>query len=466
MIARASAHRALFAVLCVAGTGCAYYNGLYNAKDLARRAERAAERGREFEARSLWGQVAVKAETVLVRFPRSKHADEARFLLGRSLERTGECRRAVTPLGQVVREARDPVRTDAAAMLLSTCLSQSGDVEGAGLAIEGLLQSADPARRAEAEWRTGVAYRLRGRTAEAVELLGRSTHPMARRELAAALAEAGRVEESIALSDSLITERDALAPWGAVFRGIARHAPARVGPLLDRVIAGTALPPDSAATWLWQDGERALPGDTARALERLASAQAAAPGRPTAIEAQLRAIELRLAPAADDLLLDSLSLLLEEAPQSSSAAFARSRQLLNNATRLGAMYDSVRLMAPQGDLRAFILGELMRDSLGARRLAANLWQGIVDSLPTSPYAPKALLAILALERAPVDLATLEGRFPASPYVVTLRGQDDPAFRALEDSLARFARIYRAPPRPTARPGRRPAATTPSPTEVP
>jgi tetratricopeptide (TPR) repeat protein len=455
---RIAALRSLLSVLCLAGAGCAYYNGLYNAKDLARRAERASERGREFEARSLWGQVAVKAETVLVRFPRSKHADEARFLLGRSLERTGECRRAVPPLVEVVRDAKDPVRTDAAAMLLSTCLTQAGDIEGAGLAVERLLQSADPDRRAEAEWRTGVAYRRRGRSVEAVELLRRSTHPNARRELAAALADAGRIDAAIALSDSLIAERDALAPWGTVFAGIARHAPDQVAPLLERVIAGTALTPDSAATWLKEDGERALPGDTARAMAQLEAAHAAAPGRPVAIEAQLRVLELRLAVAADDQLLDSLPLLLEDAPPSSSRAFVKSRQLLSNAVRLGVMYDSVRLSAPQGDLRAFVLGELMRDSLGAHRLATNLWRGIIDSLPASPYAPKALFALTALERGGTDLEMVAARYPTSPYVVALRGGDDPAFRILEDSLARFARVYRALPRAAARPPQRPATT--------
>ena len=61
---------------------CAYYNGLYNAKDLARRAEKAERQGKTLEAQDLWGQVAVKAETVLVRHPHSKWTEEARFLHG------------------------------------------------------------------------------------------------------------------------------------------------------------------------------------------------------------------------------------------------------------------------------------------------------------------------------------------------------------------------------------------------
>jgi hypothetical protein len=445
--------------------GCAYYNGLYNAKDLARRAERAAARGREFESRSLWGQVSVKAETVLVRFPESKHADEARFLLGQSLERTGECRRAVAPLEQVVRDAKDPVRTDEAAVLLSTCLMQAGDVEGAGLAVERLLQSPDPARRGEAELRTGVAYRRRGRTAEAIELLGRSTHPWARRELVAALAEGGRVDAALALSDSLIAERDSLAPWGAVLHGVARHAPGQVGPLLDRVLGGAAVSPDSAAAWLREDGERALPGDTARAMTRFAAAYATSRTRPAAMEAQLRALGLRLAVALDDTLIDSLPALLEDVPPSTGNAYLKARQLVSNAARLGALYDSVALQAPQGDLRAFVLGELLRDSLGAGRLAAKLWRGIIDSQPNSPYAAKAMLALTTVEPGTGNIEAAVTRYPTSPYLVALRGGDDPAFRILEDSLARFARAYRTPARAPARPGRRPAAATPPPGNV-
>ena len=57
--------------------GCAYYNGLYNAERLVRSAEKAEREGRTGEASGYWGEAAVKAETVLARFPTSKWADPA-----------------------------------------------------------------------------------------------------------------------------------------------------------------------------------------------------------------------------------------------------------------------------------------------------------------------------------------------------------------------------------------------------
>jgi hypothetical protein len=366
----------------------------------------------------------------------------------------------------VVREAKDPARTDQAAVLLSTCLMQGGDLAGAGLAVERLLESTDPAQRAEAELRAGVAYRRLGRTAEAIDLLGRSVHPGAPRELVAALADAGRVDDAVALSDSLIAAQDSLVPWGAVLEGIARHAPGRVGPFLDHLLARGNVSRDSAAAWLQQDGERVLPADTAQALRRFAAAYANSPTRPAGMDAHLRALGLRLAVADDDVLIDSLPGLLEDVPPSTGNAYLKARQLASNAARIGVLFDSVAVLAPQGDLRAFILGELLRDSLGADRLAARLWRGIVDSLPESPYAAKAFLALGSLGEGQATVDSLATRFPASPYLIALQGGDDAAFRLLEDSLARFARAYRTPPRPPARPGRRPAAAAPSSTDLP
>ena len=68
---------------------CAYYNGLYNANRLAADAARARREGRPAEARSLWEQAAIKAESVAVRHPRSRYRDRARLLQGESLREAG-----------------------------------------------------------------------------------------------------------------------------------------------------------------------------------------------------------------------------------------------------------------------------------------------------------------------------------------------------------------------------------------
>ena len=82
---------ALLLVACLPLAGCVYFNGVYNARRLTRQAEQAEKDGRQFEAQSLYGQVAAKAESVLVRHPRSGYVDDMRYLRGNALARTRNC---------------------------------------------------------------------------------------------------------------------------------------------------------------------------------------------------------------------------------------------------------------------------------------------------------------------------------------------------------------------------------------
>ena len=95
-------------LLLVGVTACAYYNGLYNANRLVGEAEKAQREGRSGEARSLWSQAAVKAESVATRYPKSKWRDDALYLWGQGLMEAGECRRAENPLALAVDSSPDP----------------------------------------------------------------------------------------------------------------------------------------------------------------------------------------------------------------------------------------------------------------------------------------------------------------------------------------------------------------------
>jgi hypothetical protein len=64
--------RLTLAATLVSTGACVYYNGMYNANRLARSARKAEREGRTFQANGLWGQVATKAESVVVRHPTSK----------------------------------------------------------------------------------------------------------------------------------------------------------------------------------------------------------------------------------------------------------------------------------------------------------------------------------------------------------------------------------------------------------
>lgn len=418
--------------------GCAYYNGLYNAEDLAHRAEHAEKQGRAFEAKSLWAQAAVKAETVLVHHPRSRWTEEARWLDGKALERSGNCRAALAPL-QATLDAHDARRADDAALRLAACQVALGDAGAAGFAVERLVNSPDPHIRAEARWRTGATYRRVGRGPEAVTLLRGSRHPRARGELAAALADVGDVSGALALADSLLAEPDTLAPWGAIFASIASRDRPAASALIDR--ARPALHPsiDSAQAWLDADAERWLPVDTGRAYARLREVRAAGPERVAGFGALLVLLRHRLSLSDDPRILDTVRTELADIPPTAGEATFEGQTLLRLAELAATRLDSIAPDDGQGDLRGFLLGELLRDSLQAPGLAIGVWRRVVQDHPASPYTPKVLLALAAADRAPPDsiLAVLRASYPTSPYLLAYLGAEDPGYRVLEDSLYRF-----------------------------
>ena len=86
----------------------------------------------------------------------------------------------------------------------------------------------------------------------------------------------------------------------------------------------------------------------------------------------------------------------------------------------------------------------MRDSLAAPHLAGRLFVGFARTHPGSPFAPKALVAALAVLPDAHDslVAALDARYPASPYTLALRGADSPAFAAAEDFLAQSLGVER------------------------
>ena len=86
---RRSDHLPFWLVLLTVAIGCAYYNGLYNANRLADEARKAEREGRRSEARPLWTQVAVKAESVATRYPDSSYRDDALHLQGHEVTERG-----------------------------------------------------------------------------------------------------------------------------------------------------------------------------------------------------------------------------------------------------------------------------------------------------------------------------------------------------------------------------------------
>ncbi len=112
----------------------------------------------------------------------------------------------------------------------------------------------------------------------------------------------------------------------------------------------------------------------------------------------------------------------------------------------------------------FRRAEVARDSLQATTLAARLFLDVAARDPASLYAPKALIAALALlpDRRDSIVAVLDSRYGESPYTRAFRGEASLAYAAAEDSLAKAlgvptARIVSTPAGPrfgVPSPGRR------------
>jgi hypothetical protein len=86
----------------------------------------------------------------------------------------------------------------------------------------------------------------------------------------------------------------------------------------------------------------------------------------------------------------------------------------------------------------FRVAELARDSLHAPTLAGQLFLDAAAADTASVYAPKALVAALAVlpDRRDSIVALLDTRYAASPYTRAFHGEPSVAYAAAEDSLAR------------------------------
>ena len=121
--------------------GCAYYNGMWSAERLARDARRQEAKGLEAEAKLSWGRAALKAESVLVRHPRSRWADDALVLQGEGLARSGACAAAASPLGRALQAVTDDALRERAALTAAGCALLNGKVYEADRLLAPVLAS-------------------------------------------------------------------------------------------------------------------------------------------------------------------------------------------------------------------------------------------------------------------------------------------------------------------------------------
>jgi hypothetical protein len=420
--------------------GCVYYNGMYNANRLAKSARKAERDGRQFQATSLWGQVITRADSLVARHPRSKYADEAKVLRGLALARLGQCPAAIGPLDNLSLIDRRDDLTEEAVLALGRCQLEVGDAARADLAFVQISESRDSTRRQEARFRRARALRMTGRYEEALALMRETPDPRGRNDLLLALVGTGHSDEAFALADSLLAMKDTTVVWDSVVVTLGRQDPRMASALVGRLQKDPRLTPELRARRLYEDGLRLANVDSVSSRARLEEAARSPGANESGERARLRLLRLQLGDARtlDDLAApgDSLAAMAGR----TSSVTAEAELMAATVARLRQLPDSAAPVVPRGDLRLFLGAEAVRDTIGSPSLAAALFRRLADDWPASPYAPKALLAAERLDPTDPDAsrARLDSLYADSPYLAMARGEDAPAYRALEDSLQAYA----------------------------
>jgi hypothetical protein len=264
--------------------------------------------------------------------------------------------------------------------------------------------------------------------------------------------------------DSLRVARDTLAPWPELFAAFAAHDADGASRLAGALGADSTLPAALRARLLLDDAVRLASRDTTQAEARFVEALALEARGPLVAEIHYQHMVARLRRAATAEAVDSAVAPARDLDDLQGPYSVRLAQLAAGARRVIATGDSTSAATPHGDLRVFLAAELARDTLGADEFARRQFARVAEEWPASPFAPKALMALAALDDTGADslLELLRSRYPASPYVRFGLGEEAPELAALEDSLRRFVITFnpeggrRAAPRPT-RPAPQPTA---------
>ena len=421
-----------FFILLAAGSGCVYYNGLWNAHRWAADAEKQERDGRSEAAVISWSQAAVEAESVAAHHPHSRWFPDALVTAAEGLAGSQDCTTAASYFTRIPPATKDSALLERAALAQATCALAAGDVDGTEAFAKPVLTSKDRQRRSRAALLAGRAAARRGAFDEAAALLRRSPERRAGVEEILALLDAGRTERADSLCDALIRRRPLEEDWDSIFASFTRNAgPDVTSRVVGRVVPRARLTGGERARLYLADGFRMLAdGKPSAADFRFLQAFKAAPDSAEADKAQVARVWARAAQAAA---IDSIP------------AFAAA--LAPYAARGGGAGDARRLLGLLSQLSspdttvtgAFRAGEVAHDSLYADPLAASLLLGFAHRHPGSVFAPKAIVAAIPLSPQLADSLSreLDGRYAASPYSLALRGAPSPGYDVAEDSLARL-----------------------------
>jgi hypothetical protein len=457
-------------LLILSTASCAYFNGVYNARQAEKRGDSMLRRGRDAEASTHFAIVAEKAETVLVRHGDSKWADEARLLAGRGWARAGQCSRAIPHLEFAL--ANDPLdaeQREEAHLALGICrLETSRYVEAESPLVH--------VRESKARWRASpraiAAARSalrRGATDEALGYLAETGTSIAEWELIAAYV----ARPALARAESLLTRRadagdyrpELLAFLPRLWNAGRRDA---VSDIIDRYAESRLRSGQRArlhlayGDLLMQTGADSAAAAHFEITQRLL--RDSLPGRQAAV--RLTALTVRNLSSMTDV----------ENVIGRTSEFAAQVPL---QVRLQQNLLFLRILLERTDYTGaslFLAGEIARDSLQAHPLAHDIFMRVPNTYGNSPVAPKALLAaaMLVPDSAEAYHARVREQYGSSLYTLSLDGRDTPAIgrinrgdqllqqawilgsKALTDSLNAMRRAREARQNPNVAAGNAPA----------
>jgi hypothetical protein len=414
-------------------SACAYYNGLYNAKVELAAGDALARAGRETEAAARYAAATAKAETVLVRYPRTRWRPDAVNVAARAAAFSGEC---ATARGHFAEALATPAKDASARELLrvaqGVCLVRDARPLLALETLEPLAAGGQKAvRPVAALWAARAAIAL-GDADRARRVLGTLDAGAAQWELAQASLAARR----FAVAESLLTLRaakgDARPDLAAMLRTFwvvgERDAVERLVRRYEE--AGTRAGDLLALHMMVADLQIAAWRDSL-ARGHLLAARRLAMDSVTDAEAAARLTLIALAPLSR---LEDVAAAVRRGA-SAARASAVQRRLEDNLL----LTEMLAARTDASGASLYLAAEVARDSLRAPRLAVQLFRRIDQSLQGALMAPRALLsaAVLDIDSTTALHARLRERYPRSPWALALDGAspvDSPAWDISEQSL--------------------------------
>jgi hypothetical protein len=396
---------------------CAYYNGLYNARGLVRRAESAAREGRDSAALAAWRDAAAKADTVIARYPRSRWTDDALLVSGTASALSGDCSHGLARLVQWESHPGADVRHQARASIArGACLVRQGESARALDTLAAFVPHRDGAvARLAAPWAARAALAT-GRADSAANFARVAASDALDAELATAAIASGRAELAARLLRQRASEWRSLTRISAALDALARSQRAAADSIVDLAQQSRASRVDRArlsiAAGAWS--ERA--GDMGRARRYYDNALEMAADTTVVVDATTRIALLDVRNAAT---VEEARALLDASHGRGTvtAVLAPVDTALRLATRLAESTDT-------SGASQFLAAEVVRDRVGAHPLARTLFLGVAREHPNSPLAPKALLAAaeLSADSARAWRSIVRASYAASPYAHLLDGK--------------------------------------------